>query len=132
MKLENALTTNGWSEAIAKRSSPAKFNSSQHNKIDIINHGLLLFKLVGHTTLLIVASLCFFFSNFSGRKKDAHFNHSFKHLQEYKIQHFPGYRLSSAAGSGKGEERTCRWRRGVAKIQQAAHFLPSLIFLLNP
>jgi len=87
MKLENALTTNGWSAAIAKRSSPAKFNSSQHNKIDRINHELLLFKLVGHTTLPIAVSLCF--SNFSGRKKDAHFNHSFKHLQEYKIQHFP-------------------------------------------
>jgi len=89
MKLENALTTNGWSAAIVKRSSPAKFNSSQHNKIDRINHELLLFKLVGHTTLPIAASFCFFFSNFSGRKKDAHFNHSFKHLQEYKIQHFP-------------------------------------------
>jgi len=60
---------------------------SQYNKIDRINHELLLFKLVGHTTLPIAVSLCF--SNFSGRKKDAHFNHSFKHLQEYKIQHFP-------------------------------------------
>ena len=88
MKLENNLTTNGWSVVIAKRSSPTKFNSSQHNKIDRINHELL-FKLVGHTTLPIAASFCFFFSNFSGRKKDTHFNHSFKHLQEYKIQHFP-------------------------------------------